>query len=63
MPDNAAFILNDPVVRTALRQAWEDSRPGPTGGHEEGGFVLRDLAGNLSVERWSHGQQSDRPDK
>ncbi len=58
MPDSTSSVLNDPAVRTALRQAWEDSRPGPTGGHEEGGFILRDSVGNLSVERWPYGQQS-----
>lgn len=58
MPDNVTVILDARIVRVALRQAWQDSQPGPTGGHEEGGFILRDLAGNLSVERWSHGHQS-----
>lgn len=58
MPDKATSILNDPVVRAALRQAWEDSQPGLTGGHEEGGFILRDSDGNLSVECWPHGQQN-----
>jgi len=57
MSDNATSILNNLVVRTVLRQAWEDSQPGLTGGHEEGGFILRDSDGNLSVERWPHGQQ------
>lgn len=28
--------LNDPTVRDALKQAWLDSHPGITGGHEEG---------------------------
>ena len=51
-------ILSDLVVRDALKQAWKDSRPGPTGGHEEGGFILRDSAGELRVERWPHGQQN-----
>ncbi len=50
-------ILSDPGVRAALAQAWRDSRPGLTGGHEEGGFILRDLAGNLSVLRWPKGEQ------
>ena len=58
MPDKATSILNDPAVRVAFRQAWEDSQPGPTGDHEEGGFILRDSAGNLSVKRWPHGQQN-----
>jgi len=58
MSDNISSILGDPVVRAALGKAWEDSQPGPTGGHEEGGFILRDLAGDLSIERWPHGQQN-----
>lgn len=51
MPDKATPILNDPAVRAALRQAWEDSQPGLTGSHEEGGFILRDSSGNLGVKR------------
>ncbi|MCI0557074.1 MAG: hypothetical protein MN733_01155, partial [Nitrososphaera sp.] len=58
MSDNTTSILNDPVVRAALRQAWEDSQPGLTDGHEEGGFILRDSADNLSIERWPYGQQN-----
>jgi len=52
-------ILNDPVVRAALKQAWQDSQPGITGGHEEGGFVLRDSAGHLSTVRWPPGKQGE----
>jgi len=51
-------ILNDPVVRAALRYAWDDSQPGMLGGHEEGGFILRDSTGDVTVERWPHGQQN-----
>jgi hypothetical protein len=58
MSDQATSILDNLVVRAALRQAWEDSQPGPMGGHEEGGFILRDSADNLSVERWPYGQQN-----
>lgn len=58
MSDNTMSLLNDPAVRVALRKAWEDSQPGPTGGHEEGGFILRDSAGNLRIERWPRGQQN-----
>ena len=58
MSEGATSILDDPVVHGALRQAWEDSQPGPTGGHEEGGFILRDSDGHLRVERWRHGQQN-----
>jgi hypothetical protein len=42
MSDNTVSILNDPVIRVALKRAREDSRPGPTGGQEEGGFILGD---------------------
>jgi len=31
--------VNDPAVRTALKQAWQESNPGVSGGHEEGGFL------------------------
>jgi hypothetical protein len=41
-----------------LPRAWDDSKPGPTGGHEEGGFVLRDRAGDLTVIRWPQGFQN-----
>lgn len=58
MSANALLILNNPVVGVAFRQAWEDSRPGSTGGHEEGGFVLRNPAGNIRVDRWPFGQQN-----
>ena len=51
-------ILNNPLIRIELKQAWEDSQPGVTGGHEEGGFILKDSAGNLSVVRWSVGNQN-----
>jgi hypothetical protein len=51
-------LLNNLAVRAELRQAWRDSQPGVTGGHEEGGFVLRDLAGNLSIARWPKGEQN-----
>ena len=52
-----ATMLNDPVVRAALKQAWLDSQPGVTGGHEEGGFILRDETGKISVARWPKGEQ------
>jgi hypothetical protein len=41
-----------------LKQAWEDSQPGVTGGHEEGGFILRGPEGDLSVVRWPKGAQN-----
>lgn len=57
MPEPRATALNEPAVRAALKQAWMDSRPGLSGGHEEGGFVLKDSTGNLSVVRWPKGKQ------
>lgn len=52
----SASLLNDPTVRTTLRSAWLDSNPGVVGGHEEGGFILRDSAGILSIVRWPRGE-------
>lgn len=51
--------LNDPTVRDALKQAWLDSQPGVTGGHEEGGFILRDETGKIIVARWPKGEQDE----
>jgi len=53
---HAAFLKN-PIVISALKQAWQDSHPGVSGGHEEGGFIPRDAAGNMSVDRWPKGAQ------
>jgi hypothetical protein len=55
MPSRRITVLNEPVVRDALKQAWQDSQPGPTGGHEVGGFILRNEAGKKSVMRWPRG--------
>jgi hypothetical protein len=51
-------ILTNSVVRAELKQAWEDSDPGVTGGHEEGGFILQDAAQNFSVIRWAVGNMN-----
>ncbi len=58
MPEQRATLLNEPVVRVALKQAWQDSCPGLSGGHEEGGFILRDPEGKLSILRWPKGGQN-----
>src|SRR3989442_11557925 len=55
MWSRAITLLNEGVVRDVFNQAWQDSRPGPFGGHEEGGFILRNAAGKLSVTRWPAG--------
>ncbi len=58
MPDQSLAFLNNLAVREALKQAWQDSNPGVSGGHEEGGFVLQASSGILSVARWPGGAQS-----
>ena len=55
---NLTSLLNNPVVRQALRTAWLDSNPGVIGGHEEGVFVVRDPSGILSVVRWLRGEMN-----
>jgi hypothetical protein len=57
MPLTAKAVLANTDVRHALEQAWIDSNPGGTGGHEKGGFVVRDADGSLSVRRWQKGFQ------
>lgn len=58
MPAARSTILEEATVRNALREAWQDSQPGPASGHEEGWFILRDTAGNLRVKRWPRGGQN-----
>lgn len=57
MAQQRSTVLHDPTVRAALKQAWEDSLPGVTGGHEEGGFILHDATDNLRIVRWPKGAQ------
>jgi proteasome lid subunit RPN8/RPN11 len=56
MPSRRIAILDELVVYNALTEAWKESQPGLTGGHEEGGFILRDEAGKMSVIRWPRGE-------
>ena len=58
MPYSYESILNDPAIRIGLKQAWQDSNPGLTGGHEEGGFIVQDSANYLSVRQWPKGLQN-----
>jgi hypothetical protein len=39
MPRPSSTVLNDFKIRATLKQAWEDSLPGITGGHEEGRVI------------------------
>lgn len=58
MSEQRGGALNAPVVRKAFRQAWQDSQPGTSDGHEEGGFIVKDPSGNLRVIRWPKGEQN-----
>jgi hypothetical protein len=55
----AEDLLSDNVVIEALSQAWLDSKPGTTGGTEEGGFVVEDDNGDRSVIHWPAGSQDE----
>ena len=56
----AADLLNEPVVRQALEQAWKDSLPDDAvQRHEEGGWVYMDTAtGAIVVCRAAAGAQT-----
>ncbi len=58
MSFTAKAILSNEVIRLAIKQAWLDSKPNITGGHEEGGFVVRNEDSSLSVMRWNVGSQN-----
>jgi hypothetical protein len=58
MNQGYAEILNNPLVCAGLKQAWKDSKPGVTGGHEEGGFILKDSGGDFNIVRWATGNQN-----
>lgn len=51
-------VLDDDTIRGLFLQAWQDSQPGTSHAHEEGGFVLRNIDGWLIVERWPRGAQN-----
>jgi hypothetical protein len=52
-------VLTDPIVRQLLLAAWQESNPGTDSAHEEGGFILRQPDGSLTVERWPRGLQDE----
>ncbi len=47
-------VLADPLVKVGMLQAWRESSPGATGGHEEGGFIVLQ-EDRLRVHRWPVG--------
>jgi hypothetical protein len=52
-------ILQNSEIIAELRKAWHDSEPNISGGHEEGGFIVADDFGGLSVVRWEKGTQNE----
>ncbi len=52
-------IFENPLILSELINAWIDSEPGESGGHEEGGFIVADDVGNLNVVRWEKGLQNE----
>jgi hypothetical protein len=55
---NPSNLLKSYTIRAALKQSWDDSLPGASSGHDEGGFILWDSTGNLKVIRWLRGEQN-----
>jgi hypothetical protein len=59
MPLTSRAVLSDANVRSALQQAWTDSNSGVNGGHEEGGFIVRNADESLSILRWPKGSKDN----
>lgn len=59
VPPFARDILTDDAVIEGLRQAWLDSHPGISGGHEEGGFIVKEPDRRHTVLRWPRGVQDE----
>jgi hypothetical protein len=57
--DATRELLRDATVRAALGRAWADSSPGPSGGHEEGGFICRGADGGFTADRWPTGSEAE----
>ena len=52
-------ILENRTVLAELKRTWRDSKPNISGGHEEGGFIVSDDFGVLSVIRWEKGTRNE----
>ena len=48
-------LIDVPEVKRGMIKAKNDSNFGSTESHEEGGFILKDKDGNLSVQAWPAG--------
>lgn len=57
--ENVRLLFLNAVILEGLRLAWQASRPGLSGGHEEGGFIVQEQGGNYAVLRWPHGTQDE----
>lgn len=55
-PPKPLDILRDALVRAALADVWNESKPGATSGHEEGGFIVVGEDNRLTVRRWPRGE-------
>ena len=56
---DASDLLSNPEIRAALKKAAEDSNIGGALPKEQGGFIVRDSEGTLSVARWSQGTSNE----
>jgi hypothetical protein len=54
-----AEIVENQTILSELKQAWFDSEPNVSGGHEEGGFIVSDDFGVLGVIRWEKGTNNE----
>src|SRR2546426_4835347 len=54
-----SHLLSDRKIRAALKKAAEDSNIGGEFPIEQGGFIVRDSEGKLSMAGWSHGRSNE----
>jgi hypothetical protein len=59
-PPTATDLRSDPVVVSAIEQAWDDSQPDdPIARHEEGGWIYMDtVTGEIATRRQAAGGQA-----
>jgi len=60
-PPTASELRDNPIVRSAIEEAWNDSRPhDPDSRHEEGGWIyMNPTSGEITVRRTAPGYQSE----
>jgi hypothetical protein len=52
-------IFDNQTILSELKNAWIESEPNISGGHEEGGFIVADDFGVLSIIRWEKGTNNE----